>query len=239
MTVWLDALTPWHAMLWGRRDAEPVYGDALIQARLIIKVLFGLPLRQPTGFVAGLSRLAGLSIGRCRTTRRCAGARRASRCSCPIGLRVPLYLLVNSTVIKARGEAEWHAREHGGARRRVWLNVHLALDEATLEVRAVEITGRGVVGAPMLPGLLSQRPVNEPIGSVPADGPYDGPSDRPLVSRLPRFRDRPPLDRRRPRLANRMPTGAVTSSRRRTERMPTCLRTCAACRRRRARRLRP
>ena len=52
--------------------------------------------------------------------------------------------------------------------------MHLAVDEATLEVRAVEITGSGVGDAPMLPGLLSQIPEGEPIASVTADGAYDG-----------------------------------------------------------------
>ena len=45
---------------------------------------------------------------------------------------------IDSTGIKVRGEGEWHARKHGGTRRRVWRKVHLAVDESTLEVRAVE-----------------------------------------------------------------------------------------------------
>ncbi len=85
----------------------------------------------------------------------------------------PLHLLVDSTGIKVRGEGEWHARKHGGARRRVWRKVHLAVDEATLEVRAVEITDSGVGDAPVLSDLLGQIPEDEPIASVTADGAYD------------------------------------------------------------------
>ena len=48
----------------------------------------------------------------------------------------PLHPLIDSTGIKVCGEREWHARKHGGARRRVWRKVHLAIDEATLEVRS-------------------------------------------------------------------------------------------------------
>ena len=76
--------------------------------------------------------------------------------------------VIDSTGIKARGEGEWHARKHGGARRRVWRKVHLAVDAATLEVRAVEITRSGVGDAPMLPGLLSQIPADVPVASVTA-----------------------------------------------------------------------
>ncbi len=85
----------------------------------------------------------------------------------------PLHLLVDSTGIKVRGEGEWHARKHGGARRRVWRKVHLAVDEATLEVRAVEITHSGVGDAPVLSDLLGQIPEDAPIASVTADGAYD------------------------------------------------------------------
>ena len=85
----------------------------------------------------------------------------------------PLHLLVDSTGIKVRGEGEWHARKHGGARRRVWRKVHLAVDESTLEVRAIEITGSGVGDAPVLLDLLDQIPEGEPIASITADGAYD------------------------------------------------------------------
>ncbi len=70
----LDPSTPWHAAPSGKRGAQPVYSGEegqetvqwtvsptnAIQACLTVKVLFGLPLRQMTGFVASLLRLAGL-----------------------------------------------------------------------------------------------------------------------------------------------------------------------------------
>ena len=71
------------------------------------------------------------------------------------------------------GEGEWHARKHGGPRRRVWRKIHLGIDEETLEVRAVEITGSHIGDAPVLPDLLGQIPADEQIGSVTADGAYD------------------------------------------------------------------
>ena len=106
----------------------------------------------------------------------------------------PLHLLVDSTGITVRGIGEWHARKHGGAKRRARhcprtngghgsrRKVHLAVDEATLEVRAVEITGSGVGDAPMLPGLLSQISADEPIASVTADGAYDGRACRDAIA---------------------------------------------------------
>jgi hypothetical protein len=45
--------------IW-RRGRQQAYCDAAIQACLTLKVLFGLPLRQTTGFVASLLKLVGL-----------------------------------------------------------------------------------------------------------------------------------------------------------------------------------
>ncbi len=80
---------------------------------------------------------------------------------------------MDSTGIKVEGEGEWHARKHGGAKRRVWRKIHLGIDEETLEVRAVEITGSHIGDAPVLPNLLSQILADQEIGSVTADGAYD------------------------------------------------------------------
>ncbi|WP_188758860.1 IS5 family transposase, partial [Allosediminivita pacifica] len=89
------------------------------------------------------------------------------------GSQGPLNLLIDSTGIKAEGEGEWHARKHGGAKRRLWRKIHIGVDEQTLEIRALEITGSNVGDAPMLPELLSQIPPDVEIGSVTADGAYD------------------------------------------------------------------
>lgn len=80
---------------------------------------------------------------------------------------------MDSTGIKAEGEGEWNARKDGGPKRRLWRKVHIGIDEKTLEVRAVEITGSNIGDAPVLPDLLDQIPEDEQIGSVTADGAYD------------------------------------------------------------------
>jgi hypothetical protein len=85
----------------------------------------------------------------------------------------PLNLLIDSTGIKAEGEGEWNARKHGGPKRRIWRKIHIGIDEETLEVRAVEITGSNIGDAPVLPDLLDQIPADEQIGSVTADGAND------------------------------------------------------------------
>jgi hypothetical protein len=50
----------WEAAPTGRLGRRRTYSDAAIQTCLTMKVLFGMALRQTTGFVESLLRLAGL-----------------------------------------------------------------------------------------------------------------------------------------------------------------------------------
>jgi hypothetical protein len=84
-----------------------------------------------------------------------------------------LYLLVDSTGIKMLGEGEWKTKKHGADYRRQWRKVHLGIDAATLEIRAIEVTDNGTGDAPILPCLLGQIPADETVASVSGDGAYD------------------------------------------------------------------
>ncbi|MCA2009630.1 IS5 family transposase [Tritonibacter mobilis] len=173
LTVWFDPSMQWEAAPSGRRGRQQAYSDAAIQACLTIKVLLGLPLRQTTGFVASLLELSGLgwAVPDFSTL-----SRRQKTLDVTIpyrGSKGAIHLLVDSTGIKVEGEGEWHARKHGGSRRRVWRKIHLGIDEETLEIRAVEVTSSNVGDAPMLPNLLAQISANEDIATVTADGAYD------------------------------------------------------------------
>ena len=163
----------WEAAASGRCGRRQSYSDAAIQTCLSMKVLFGMALRQTTGFVESLLRLIGLdwTVPDFSTLSR---RQKTLAVNIPYrGAKGPLHRLIDSTGIKVEGEGEWHARKHGGPKRRVWRKIHLGIDEQTLEVRAVEITGSHIGDAPVLPDLLSQIPAEEEIASVTADGAYD------------------------------------------------------------------
>ena len=173
LTIWFDPTMSWEAAPTGKRGRQPVYSDAAIQACLTMKVLFGLPLRQTTGFVESLLQLAGVdwAVPDFSTLSR---RQRTLKVNIPYrGSGGLLHLLVDSTGIKVEGEGEWNARKHGGAKRRVWRKVHIGIDEETLEIRAVEFTTSDVGDAPMLPELLDQIPPEQEIGSVTGDGAFD------------------------------------------------------------------
>jgi hypothetical protein len=84
-----------------------------------------------------------------------------------------LNLLIDSTGIKFPGDGERQARKHGVQGRRQWRKIHLAMDTATSDIRAVEFTPGSDGDSPVMPELLDQIPEGEEIGTVTADGAYD------------------------------------------------------------------
>ena len=113
LLIWLDKEMIWLAPHDGSPGRPALFSDAAIQFCLTIKVLFKLPLRQTTGMVASLLKLAGLDWAVPDYTTLC---RRQKTLAVQIPYRRadgPLNLLVYSTGIKFLGDGEWQARKHG------------------------------------------------------------------------------------------------------------------------------
>ncbi|MFN3724352.1 MAG: IS5 family transposase [Paracoccaceae bacterium] len=186
MLILIDPKMQWLAEPAGQMGRPAVFSDVAIQLCLSVKVLFKLPLRQAVGMVRALLKLAGLDWPVPDYTTLC---RRQKILAVQIPYRRsdgPLNLLVDSTGIKFLSDGEWHARKHGPSRRRQSLpgngllanrergrKVHLAMDTATSDIRAVEFTSSREGDSPTLPALLDQIPGDEQMGSVTADGAYD------------------------------------------------------------------
>jgi Transposase DDE domain len=191
---WFDTEMAWDAMPSGKRGRQQAYSDAAIQACLTIKVLFGLPLRQATGFVESLLELVGLDWSVPDFSTLCRRQRTLSVAIPYRGSAEPLHLLVDSTGIKAEGEgalsaaccacacrvisgthASMVAQSAASGARSTFIarqaNVTFAekgIDEETLEIRAIEVTSSSIGDAPMLPDLLKQIPPDQEISSVTA-----------------------------------------------------------------------
>lgn len=173
LELWFDPEMVWVPPSGGKRGRQLRFSDAAIRPCLALKVLFGMPLRQTTGFVQGLLRLVGLAwaVPDYSTLCRC---RKIPNVSLPYrGGIGPLNLLIDGTGIKSEGKGEWNVRRQGGPKRRIWHKIHIGVDAETLEVRAVEVTTSNVGEAPRLPELLNQIPPDQDIGSATADGAYD------------------------------------------------------------------
>ena len=137
------------------------FSDSAIELCLTLKALFNLPLRQATGLVASLLKLADLDWPVPDYTTLC---RRQKTLPAMLGGRPSsggLHLLVDSTGIKMMGEGEWseqrsrsggpastRTRKHGASYRRQWRKVHIGIDAETLDIRAIEVTTNAIGDAP-------------------------------------------------------------------------------------------
>ena len=192
LTIRFDPDMAWAAKPAGKRGRQPDYSDAAIQTCLTMKVLFGMALRQTTGFVESLLGLIGLDwdVPDFSTLSR---RQKTLKVNIPYrGSQGPLHLLIDSTGIKVEGEGEWNARKHGGAKRRVWRKVHLGIDEQTLEVRAAELTTSDVGDAPCCRNFrtrsrpIRRSPVSQPTAPMtPESAMTPSPPEARLRSFLP------------------------------------------------------
>jgi hypothetical protein len=169
----------------GKRGQQGDYSDTAIQTCLTIKVLFGMALRQTTGFVESLVRLIGLdwTVPNFSTL---SHRQRTLKVNIPYrGTNSPLHLLADSTGIKAEGEGEWNARKHGGAKRRVrhgrsdqWRDMAHGARSTSGSMKRRWKSGRPSASqatSAMRPCCLncSTRPPARETASVTADGAFD------------------------------------------------------------------
>ena len=174
LTVWLEeaALSGWIEQgRSGRRGASRTYSEAAIQAILLLKAVYHLPLRGAQGLVASVLSLMGLALPIPHYST-------LSRRQVGLELTMPrlrsggaLHLVVDSTGCKVYGEGEWKVRTHGKSKRRTWRKLHLGVDEGSGEIVAAVLSSNNVSDSEALPQLLEQ--VGEPIAQISGDGGYD------------------------------------------------------------------
>ena len=120
LTVWLDeaSLSDWmEPHRSGRRGASRTYSQAAIQAILLLKAVYHLPLRGAQGFVQSILKLMDLSwpVPHYSTlSRRQVGLELVVP---RVGCGEAIHLVVDSTGCKVYGEGEWKVRVHGKSKR--------------------------------------------------------------------------------------------------------------------------
>ena len=174
LTLWCDeaALAGWVAAgRTGRRGRPRTYSELAITCMLTLQAVYHLPLRAAEGLVQSLMPLLGLTLPVADYS---TLSRRRPQLDVPLPKRVPtgpLHVVVDSTGLKVYGEGEWKVRQHGWTRHRTWLKVHLMVDEATSELRAVGVSTPRITDGEMLPDLLAAEAA--PLAQVTGDGIYD------------------------------------------------------------------
>ncbi len=162
----------WLAPKAGKPGRPPVFSDAAIQFRLMVKVLFGLPPRQTAGMAASILEMA-----------------------CP-DWPVPDFSALGRRPSETgpwpqrRRESpvsEWLAGKHGTHRRRQCRQLHLAMDTGTSDIRAVEFASSRGGGSPVRPELPARIPEDGETGPVAGELPADAPSPIGLEPMAPRW----------------------------------------------------
>ena len=162
LTFWVDAeaMNNWfHHGHHGRRGRSQLYTDQTICTFLMLKGIFNLTLRATQGLLDSLFELMNVPL--CAPDYSCVSKRART---VAVAYRQPSKgritdLVIDSTGLKVFGEGEWKVRKHGAEKRRVWRKLHLAVDSATHDIVAAEVSLEDV-----LPTLLN--PLRRKLGSA-------------------------------------------------------------------------
>jgi hypothetical protein len=82
-----------------------------------------------------------------------------------------IHVVLDSTGLKVFGEGEWKVRQHGYSKRRTWMKLHLAVDEADGEILSMSLTENSFKDNELFEDLL--KGLEDKISDVSADGAYD------------------------------------------------------------------
>ena len=172
VTLWLsaDATDAWRPSPSGRPGGQKRFSDVAIETALILRLVFGLPLRQTEGFVRSVLALMGADLDAPDHTT-------LSRRSQPLAVMLrripatgPIHLIVDSTGLSIVGQGAWAAAKHGGHGKRGWKKLHLGVDRSGVIV-AQALTDAHVDDATTAVNLIPA--VDGDISSVTADAAYD------------------------------------------------------------------
>jgi hypothetical protein len=173
LTIWLseEALAHWQYQGPPQRGAQYHYSELAIQTALTVKAIYHLGFRQTEGFLQSVVKLFGVEID---IPDYSTLSRRQKILTVPLAAsspRGPVHVVVDSTGVKVFGEGEWKVRQHGISKRRTWRKLHVAVNEATGEALAIELTTNSVDDAAEVKPLLAQ--IVTPIKAFGGDGGYD------------------------------------------------------------------
>ena len=122
VTLWLSAAATdaWRPSPSGRPGGQKRFSDVAIETALILRLVFGLPLRQTEGFVRSVLALMGADLDAPDHTT-------LSRRSQPLAVMLrripalgPIHLIVDSTGLSIVGQGAWGRRETRGTRQ-AWM----------------------------------------------------------------------------------------------------------------------
>ncbi len=151
LTVWLsdDAINSWRALPSGKPGGQRTYANIAIEAALTIRMVFHLPLRQTEGFLRSLVEKLELNIpipDHTTLSRRVTTLGEIPFCAVANHRRI--HPLIDSTGLKIHV-----GNLRKAPKNRVWRKLHLAVDAATGEIVASDLTSRRTSDCTRVPHL--------------------------------------------------------------------------------------
>jgi len=175
ITIWFsdDTITGWHPeKISGKRGRPQKYSESAIECCLMLRQVYGLPLRQTQGFTYSLINLMGLEIK--APDYSCISKRSVSLELKRLidNIKQGSHVIVDSTGLKVYGKDEWYQEKHNVKARRTWRKLHLGIDE-NHQIIACDLTDKSVGDTTALDNLFDQI---EEFDTFMGDGAYDGDS---------------------------------------------------------------
>ena len=172
VTLWLsaDATDAWRPSPSGRPGGQKRFSDVAIETALVLRLVFGLPLRQTEGFVRSVLALVGADLDASDHTTRSRWSQQLAVMLRRIPATGPIHLIVDSTGLSIVGHGAWAVATHGGRGRRGWRKLHRGVDQSgvILVHTLTEATGDAATTA-----LDLLTAVEGPLVRVTADAASD------------------------------------------------------------------
>lgn len=151
---------------------QKIYSDSAIEAILMIRSFFKLPLRATQGFTQSLLELLDFDLP---TPNYTTLSRRLKKLEIKLGKLQSkgkkIHIVIDSTGLKVFGEGEWKVRQHGYSKRRTWMKLHLALDEADGEILSMCLSENSFKDNQVFDDLIDG--LENEVSDMSADGAYD------------------------------------------------------------------
>ena len=139
-----------------------------------IRFAYKLSLRATEGFAASVLGLMGLPLQvpdystLCRRLSKEKAYTKLKKC---LKNKEAIHVVIDSTGLKIFGDGEWHRKKHDVCRRREWPKLHLAIDEKSGQIVALELSDNKTGDAELFPNIIDA--IEEPIKQNTGDGAYD------------------------------------------------------------------
>lgn len=152
------------------KTGRPGFHPHLILYLLLMKLTYNLSYRACEGLGRSVLRQFKIPVPSYSTI--CRRMRQLQDQLPKLSSRRPRIALIDASGFKVHGEGEWKVKVHGKSKRRLWVKVHLVVDNSSGEVVDLLVTSNTV--SDINAGSQLLRRISGSVQEIYADGAYDG-----------------------------------------------------------------